>query len=197
MWLDPDRSKFQYETCRSQEWLSTMPDYLSLKFRCVGGDWEDYATGGACDVPVMRVEEMYLLEAEAVGMSKGVGEGMALLNNFMKSYRDPAYNKNIADQREFQLEVLTQERIEFWGEGNAFPNAKRLRPGTIQNYDGTNAPADIFKINCKDMKPNWNFVIPRSEIENNNAISKALNNPDPASTVTGPTPVGTYAPGNN
>ena len=197
MWLDPDRSKFQYETCRDQAWLASMPDYLSLKFRCVGGDWEAYGTGGACDVPVMRVEEMYLIEAEAVGMSQGVGEGMALLNNFMKNYRDPAYDKNIADQREFQLEVMWQERIEFWGEGNAFPTAKRLRPGTIQNYDGTNAPADIFKINCQDMKPNWNYVIPRSEIENNNAISKALNNPDPAATVTGPTAIGTFAPGNN
>ena len=197
MWLDPDRSKFQYETSRTQAWLASMPDYLSLKFRCVGGNWEDYGTGGACDVPVMRVEEMYLLEAEAVGMSQSVGEGVALLNTFMKTYRDPAYNFVASDQRSFQLEVLTQERIEFWGEGNAFPNAKRLRPGTIQNYEGTNAPADIFKINCQDMKPNWNFVIPRSEIENNNAISKALNNPDPASTVTGPTPVGTYAPGNN
>ena len=197
LWLDPDRSKFQYETCRSQAWLATMPDYLSLKFRCVGGDWEAYGTGGACDVPVMRVEEMYLLEAEAVGLTQGVGEGMALLNAFMKNYRDPEYNKNITDQREFQLEVLTQERIEFRGEGNAFPNAKRLRPGIIQNYDGTNAPADIFKINCKDIKPNWNFVIPRSEIENNNAISKALNNPDPSGTVKGPSPLGEYAPGNN
>lgn len=196
MWLDPDRSKFQYATCRSQEWLASMPDYLSLKFRCVGGDWEDYAAGGACDVPVMRVEEMYLLEAEAVGMSQGVAAGVAKLNSFMKSYRDPEYNCTLTDARQFQLEVLTQERIEFWGEGNAFPNAKRLRPGIMQNYEGTNAPADIFKLNCKDIKPNWNFVIPRNEIENNNGISKAQNNPDPASTVVGPSPVGEYAPGN-
>ena len=197
LWLDPDRSKFKYETSRDQAFLDAAPDYFSLKFRCVGGDWEDYTVGGACDVPVMRVEEMYLLEAEAVGLSKSVGEGMALLNTFMKTYRDPEYNKNITDQREFQLEVLTQERIEFWGEGNAFPNAKRIKPDIIQNFEGTNAPNDNFKINCKGMKPNWNFVIPRSEIENNNAISKAQNNPDPAKTVVGPTPEGTFAPGNN
>lgn len=196
MWLDPDRSKFQYETCRDQEWLAGMPDYLGLKFRCVGGDWEDYAAGGACDVPVMRVEEMMLLEAEAVGLSQGVAAGVAKLNTFMKSFRDPEYNCTLTDLRQFQLEVLTQERIEFWGEGNAFPNAKRLRPGIMQNYEGTNAPADIFKLNCKDIKPNWNFVIPRNEIENNNGISKAQNNPDPASTVKGPSPVGEYAPGN-
>ena len=195
MWLDPDRSKFEYETCRDQKYLDAAPDYLSLKFRCVGGDWEDYAAGGACDVPVMRVEEMYLLEAEAVGMSQGVAAGVEKLNNFMKAYRDPEYKCTLADARAFQLEVLTQERIEFWGEGNAFPNAKRLRPGTIQNYEGTNAPDVNFQINCKDIKPNWNYVIPRSEIENNNAITMELNNPDPAATVTGPTPVGEFAPG--
>ena len=87
-------------------------------------------------------------------------------------------------------------RIEFWGEGNAFPSAKRLKPGVMQNYEGTNAPANIFKINCQGIKPNWNFVIPISELNNNKAL-QGWNNPDPSQTVTGPSPVGQYAPGNN
>lgn len=195
LWLDPDRSRFNYQTCRDQAWLDGMPDYLSLKFRCVGGDWEDYAAGGACSVPVMRVEEMYLIEAEAVGMTQGVAAGVAKLNDFMKNYRDPQYNCTITDARAFQLEVLTQSRIEFWGEGVVLASAKRLRPGVMQNYDGTNAPADIFKLNCKEIKPIWNMVIPRSEIENNNGISEDQNNPDPTASVTGPSPVGQYATG--
>ena len=191
--LDPGKyDYYNYQTSRDQAYIEEAPAYLSLKFRCLGGDWQSYEVGGAVDVPVMRVEEMYLLEAEAVGMSQGVDAGVALLNSFMQQYRQPDYNFAASSQRALQLEVLTQERIEFWGEGWGFPNAKRIRPGIIQNYEGTNAPADIFKINCKDIKPNWNFVIPISEIQANPAL-EGWNNPDPTAKVTGPSPVGQYA----
>lgn len=192
--LDPAKyAYYDYQTCRDAAYINDAPAHLALKFRCLGGDWETYSVGGAVALPVMRVEEMYLLEAEAVGMSAGVAQGVALLNNFMQTYRQPSYNFAAADARALQLEVLKQERIEFWGEGWGFPNAKRIRPGVIQNYEGTNAPANIFKINCQDIKPNWNFVIPISEIQANKALD-GHNNPDPTATVTGPTPIGTYAP---
>ena len=139
----------------------------------------------------MRVEEMMLIEAEAVGASQGVAAGLTLLKNFMKN-RDAAYNFTTSDLREFQLEVLTQMRIEGWGEGWAFPSAKRLKPGVMQNYEGTNAPADIFKINCEGIKPNWNIVIPNSEVDANAAL-EGKNNPDPTQAVKGPSPVGKYA----
>ena len=191
--LDPAKyDYYNYQTCRDKDYIESAPAYLSLKFRCLGGDWETYSIGGAVDVPVMRVEEMYLLEAEAVGMSQGVAAGAALLNSFMQSYRQSDYNFSASSTRALQLEVLTQERIEFWGEGWGFPNAKRIRPGVIQNYEGTNAPENIFKINCRDIKPNWNFVIPIFEIQANSALED-WNNPNPTGTVTGPTPVGQYA----
>lgn len=193
--LDPEKlNYYDYQTCRDEQWIEDMPAYLSLKFRCRGGDFETYSVGGAVDVPIMRVEEMYLIEAEAVGASQGVAAGVAKLNEFMQNYRQPDYNCTLTDLREFQLEVLTQMRIEFWGEGNAFPSAKRLKPGVVQNYEGTNAPADIYKLNCAGIKPNWNLVIPISEVQANVAL-EGNNNPDPTGTVTGPTPVGEYAPG--
>ena len=192
--LDPQKYDFYpYESSRDREYIESAPAYLSLKFRCLNGDWESYEVGGAVDVPIMRVEEMYLLEAEAVGMSQGVAQGVALLKDFMTKYRQPDYNFTTADARAFQLEVLTQERIEFWGEGWGFPNAKRIQPDVIQNYTGTNAPANIFKINCKGIKPNWNFVIPLTELQANRALV-GHNNPDPTATVTGPTPIGEFAP---
>ena len=191
--LDPGKyDYYNYQTSRDQAYIEEAPAYLSLKFRCLGGDWQSYEVGGAVDVPVMRVEEMYLLEAEAVGMSQGAEAGAALLNSFMQNYRQPDYNFAPSSTRALQLEVLTQERIEFWGEGWGFPNAKRIRPGIIQNYEGTNAPADIFKINCQDIKPNWNFVIPISEIQANPAL-EGWNNPDPTAKVKGPSPVGQYS----
>lgn len=194
--LDEKKYEFhKYETCRTEKYIKEAPALLSLKFRCLNGDWEKYETGGAVDVPIMRVEEMYLIEAEAVGMSQDYSDGAKLLTDFMTKYRQEDYKCPATDARSLQIEVLTQERIEFWGEGWGFPNAKRIRPGVIQNYDGTNAPTDEFKINCKDIKPIWNLVIPVSEVQANKAL-EGYNNPDPTKTVTGPTKVGTYAPGN-
>jgi hypothetical protein len=191
--LDPEKYDYHnYETVRDKAWIENAPNYLSLKFRCKNGDWETYSVGGAVDVPVMRVEEMYLIEAEAVGASQGVAAGVAKLNSFMQSYRQPDYNCTITDLYEFQKEVLTQMRIEFWGEGNAFPTAKRLKPGVIQNYDGTNAPGDLFKMNFLGVKPNWNLVIPVFEVDANVALIDN-NNPDPSNSVDYPTPVGQYA----
>ncbi len=194
--IDPAKSDFYpYECVQGDEFLEDAPDYLSLKFRCCGGDYATYSVGGTADVPVMRVEEMYLIEAEALGMSQGVGSGVSALNSFMQNYRDPAYNFSASSSRDLQLEVLTQMRIEFWGEGNAWPSAKRIRPGVMQNYAGTNAPADKFKVNCQDIKPNWTIVIPIDEIQSNKALD-GYNNPDPTGCIAVPCAVGEYAPGN-
>lgn len=193
--LDPDREFYAYQSVRGNEWLNEQEDYTSIKFRCAGGDYKTYSVGAAVDIPIMRVEEMYLIEAEAIGASQNVAAGVAALNSFMQLYRQPDYNCTASDLREFQLEVLKQMRIEFWGEGNAFPTAKRLQPDVIQNYEGTNVVEDIFKINCKGMKPNWNMVIPISEVDANVAL-QGMNNPDPSNAIpTRPTPVGQFAPG--
>ena len=195
--LDPAKfDYYEYKTVRDRQYIEDAPACLALKFRCLQGDWENYSTGGAVDVPIMRVEEMMLIEAEATAAAGNLAGGVALLNNFMQKYRDPNYACYTDNLRNFQLEVLTQMRIEFWGEGNAFPSAKRLKPGVMQNYDGTNAPSNIFKINCEGIKPWWNLVIPISELNNNRAL-QGMNNPDPTQKVTGPSKVGQYAPGNN
>ena len=191
--LHPDKlDYYNYKTVRDEDFIIDAPAYLSIKFRCREGNWETYSIGGVSDIPIMRIEEMYFIEAEAAGVANGVGAGVDKLNSFMKSYRQPDYNYSTGDLRSFQIEVLTQMRIEFWGEGNAFPSAKRIKPDIIQNYEGTNAPGDIFKINMKGIKPNWNLVIPIDEMEANSALT-GLNNPDPTGTVTGPTPIGTFA----
>jgi hypothetical protein len=195
--LDPQKYDFyDYQSCRDTEYINDAPACLSLKFRCRNGDYETYSVGGAVDLPVMRVEEMYLIEAYATGAANGVGSGVALLNSFMQNYRQPDYNYTGSNLRDFEIEVLTQMRIEFWGEGNAFPIAKRLQPDVIQNYTGTNAPTDAFKINCKGIKPNWNFVIPTSEVQSNSAL-ETTNNPDPSGCIVTPVAVGTFAPANH
>lgn len=191
--LDPDRSIYAYESIRGEKWLAGMPDYTSLKFRCGNGDFETYSIGGAVDVPLMRIEEFYFIKAEAIAQTQGVSAGVQVLNDFMK-YRDRAYSCEATTLRDFQLENLLQMRVEFWGEGTAFYMAKRIKPGVMQNYAGTNANGDAMKINCAGIKPNWNFVIPNYEFESNPCLEKE-NNPDPSSVIKGPSPEGQYAPG--
>lgn len=194
--LDPKRKRGDYETCRDEDYLADAPDYLALKFRCASGDYQTYSVGGAIDVPIMRLEELYLIRAEAAGMNQGLGKGIELLNSWVNSYRDAAYKCRAADEREFQIAVLDQMRLEFWGEGNAFPSAKRIKPGVMQYYDGTNAPANIYYINAEGIKPNWTLVIPLSEIQSNKAL-EGWNNPDPTNSIDGKlAQKGVYAQGN-
>lgn len=192
--VDPDRENHARESVYGAEWLAKNADYLALKFRCKEQNTETYTVGGAVDVPVMRVEEMYFIEAEAAAHAN-LENGKTLLVDFMKAHRDPEYTCELTDLREFQLEVLTQMRIEFWGEGCAFQQAKRIQPGIMQNYTGTNASDDKTKINCYGMKPTWNMVIPKSETDANVAL-QGFNNPNPTKTVKCPSDVDVYAPGN-
>ncbi len=183
-WVDPKKyDYYNYQTIRGKDWIEESPAYLALKFRCVNGDYETFTIGGVADVPMMRIEEMYYIEAEAKGLGQSVGAGVEALNAFVKAYRQPDYDFKATTVEEFEKEILFQKKIEFWGEGVAFFDAKRMRAGTLQSYEGTNAPSDEFKLNCNGIKPSWNFVIPQSEVNNNVALD-GFNNPDPTNTVT-------------
>ena len=214
--IDPDRKNFpaSYYKWGSSEYLEAypfedLPDYMSFKIRCKEGDWETYSIGGAVDFPIMRVEEMYLIEAEAVGLSQGENAGIELLEKFMTTYRDPAYTyaaaKATFDQgfvKNFSEEVLYQKRIEFYGEGVGFFDAKRIRPGIITWYPGSNVIHETVKYEIKEASPYWNFLIPQSEIENNDyivaegetpveveGVMQTVNNPDPTNKVANSTKV--------
>ncbi|MBQ1979702.1 MAG: RagB/SusD family nutrient uptake outer membrane protein, partial [Alistipes sp.] len=67
--------------------------YIVMKFRAAGGDAgrKDNFMGTVVSVPSIRVEEMILIEAEAIGMQEGrEAEGIAKLTAFAKT-RDAAY----------------------------------------------------------------------------------------------------------
>ncbi|MCF0179022.1 MAG: hypothetical protein HUJ97_02075, partial [Bacteroidales bacterium] len=85
-----------------------------------------------------------------------------------------------------------QMRIEFWGEGNAFPIAKRIGMDVLNNYEGTNAPADLFKVNYQGFKPSWTLCIPDYETQSNQVLA-SQNNPNPTGVTTYPTPIGEWA----
>lgn len=168
-------------------------DGLEVKFRNAGGTsglLSQY-TGFCVAVPLMRVEEMKLIEAEAVGMQEGrLQEGISLLTAFAKS-RDPQYvygkhNEAYgnAATSAFQNEVWWQRRIEFWGEGLATFDIKRLGKGIVRSYEGTDADGNAYATNHVEFyrwnlnsTPGWmTYCITGAETRYNTGCT---NNPTP------------------
>lgn len=182
-WIAPERT-YMYKTNmpEGQAFIAELPDYVNLKFRPMGGETIDYKTGGATYIPMMRVEEMYLIEAEATAYDN-LTAGQQLLQDFMANRLSKGnYFSSAASFEDFQREVLLQKRIEFWAEGIVYFDYKRIRAGITRGYEGTNFYED-YRFNCEEIAPWWTFVIPRSEYSNNSGITQELNNPDPSETV--------------
>jgi len=158
-------------------------DHVSLKFRPGSGEHLGYMIGNSVSVPLMRMEEMMLIEAEAAGRI-ALADGKALLDAFGK-LRDPGYQSKATSVEEFVDEVWLQRRIELWGEGFAPFDLKRLNKPVIRGYVGTNHNPNA-RYNTTEM-PVWlNFVIPSTEVNANDGISSPdENNPSPQT----PTPI--------
>lgn len=166
---------------------------LSVKFRAAGGEagHANQYTAFLQSVPLMRVEEMKLIEAEAVGMQAGrETEGIALLTAFAQQ-RDPNYvygrhNESYGNTATsaFQNEIWWQRRVEFWGEGLSLWDIKRLNKAVIRSYAGTNH-LEGMRWNSTDATDRaegnnypsaMNFCIVQSETNYNTACT---NNPAP------------------
>lgn len=146
---------------------------LSLKFRAAGGDagHNNVKIGFCVAVPLMRVEEMILIEAEAAGM-QDEARGKTLLENFAKT-RDPQYTYNTLQT--FRDNIWWQRRVELWGEGFATFDIKRYEKGITRSYAGTNHPKG-YRWNT-DAVPDWmNLCIVQTETNYNTAC---VSNPTP------------------
>ena len=158
-----------------------LPPYTTVKFRPGQGNTTAYNIGAACSYPLMRVEEMYFIEAEAAAHTNAA-KGVELLNTFMKTYRDAKYNCTLSNSDEVVQEVVLQKRIELWGEGRTFFDIKRLNLSVTRAYAGTNVPRPV-QYNTKG-RPAWmNFVLPKFEGVFNTAVTD-YNNPDPSGKYT-------------
>ncbi len=167
--------------------LAFTSPYVNLKFRPSGGSCVEYTEGNCADHLLMRVEEMYFIEIEAVlnmnNEKGGLDKAKELLNDFMQTYRYRSYDcSQITSKEMFIKEMLLQKRIEFWGEGILMYDYKRLNQGITRGYTGTNFPA-VARFNTEARSPQWNIVITRSEFQSNTALNQATNNPDPTSTM--------------
>ncbi|MET3027717.1 RagB/SusD family nutrient uptake outer membrane protein [Flavobacterium sp. UW10123] len=136
--------------------------YTSQKFLAV-------STGDSrCDVPYMRVAEMYLIEAEAKARM-GNADAANILFEFEKA-RNPSYTLSTNSGQALVDEILLQRRIELWGEGFRFYDLKR----TNSPLDRTGANHDFGIVNgVMQVAPSdkrWQWLIPRAEINANPLI---------------------------
>lgn len=158
-----------------------MPAYASVKFRPNQGNTDDYLIGGASAYPIMRVEEMYFIEAEATAHSNPA-KGKELLESFMKTYRDPNYTCKASSTDDVVEEAVFQKRVELWGEGQTFFDIKRLNYSVTRGYPGTNW-YDLTRLNTKG-RPAWmNLVFVSYEGDYNQGV-RGMNNPDPSDCYT-------------
>lgn len=154
---------------------------LELKFRPKGGVTANQYEGWTVALPIMRVEEMKLIEIEAAGR-QDEARGIQLLTEFAKT-RDPQYEYGTHGSEayynlqtgQFVNEVWWQRRVEFWGEGIATLDIKRLQKGIIRSYAGTNHPTD-YRWNMQTT-PQWmTLCFVQTESNYNNLL---VQNPTP------------------
>ncbi|MCH5221170.1 MAG: RagB/SusD family nutrient uptake outer membrane protein [Muribaculaceae bacterium] len=144
--------------------------YIAIKFRPGEGNMTDYNVGAVVAYPLMRVEEMYFIEAEAKAHNNPA-EGNNLLTTFMKAYRNPNYTNYVSDEDGVVEEIVFQKRIELWGEGLSFFDIKRLNMPVTRFYDGTNFDITLNTFNT-NTRPAWmNFCIVQTEPNNNTGVA--------------------------
>lgn len=138
--------------------------YMVQKFRLPGTP----STSTMGDVPFMRAAELFLIDAEAKARQGKDGEAAKVLFDLVKT-RDAAYTQSTATGAELMEEILFNRRIELWGEGFRFTDLKRLN--VPLNRNGANhlpAVAVLFDVPAGDNQ--WEFLIPRREIDANKQI---------------------------
>jgi len=146
---------------------TTYLPYTNVKFGC-----NPIATvTNEEDFPFIRVDEMYLIQAEAKA-HLSEAEGASILTNYVKTYRDPAYDVKGRNLSIFN-EIWFQRRVELWGEGFFTFDMKRMgKPlvrfhGSGQNKG--NQPENFaFNMEADDAWLNMRFS--QGELDTNHGI---------------------------
>lgn len=180
-WVNPDREKYPYSyyqtTLDKKTWENSIQDYTGFKFRPGEGNGVTFSVGSVADFPLMRVEEMYLIQAEAAGM-QNLSRGKQLLETFVQTYRNPSFRSAASDGKGLQDEIFLQRQIEFWGEGIIMFDYKRLDKPQFKGYTGTNHFAEC-RYNSPDGNAPWTTLpLPLAEVSAN-TILKDQQNPNP------------------
>lgn len=143
-----------------------------------------YTIGGTTneeDWPFMRVEEMLLIQAEGLIKSGQTAAGVQVLNDFVRTYRDPQYNAE-ATGRKIEDEVWFQRRVELWGEGFSNSDTRRLGKPLVRFHGSDSNWPEAFRFNMTADDGWWLLRFCTDELNNNLAI---VDNEGGASPVSG------------
>lgn len=146
--------------------------YTQVKFGT--NDGQLASTDNSNDFPLVRIEEMYLVRAEALTMAGKAEEGASVLEDFVRNYRNPSYSASSDSVEMLRDEIWQQRRIEFWGEGLSWFDIMRLEKGVDRRGHGFPAAAVM---NIPAGSQALVYRIPQSEEQYNN---KLVNNPSVA-----------------
>lgn len=152
--------------------ISPFSPYTQLKFGASGGEvfpGGSFNTSGATDVPLMRIEELYYMLAEAQGHIS-LGEGVTTLQNFVKTYRNSVYTFTASSIDAFVDEIWFQRRIELWGEGFSYFDMMRLQKPLDRRGGGF--PAE-WVFNIAPENPCLIYEIVQSEVQANPLIPES------------------------
>ncbi|MEA5129116.1 MAG: RagB/SusD family nutrient uptake outer membrane protein [Proteiniphilum sp.] len=175
----PLYNKMGQQDVRRQWWeptkYSSVAPYLQVKFRFSNAQT---STG---DKLWMRVEEMYLTEAEAENRLGNDAAARKLLEDLVKT-RDPGYTTSksgtqlgalTSDETGSLLEeILVHRRIELWGEYGRVFDIKRLKQGfTRTTAMGWPTSALITGVNTQNPETYaWVLTIPQAEFDGNESL---------------------------
>lgn len=151
-----------------------MDAYTNVKFGMASGIGSEINDN---DWPLMRVEELILIKAEGLIKSGSVVEGKQVLEDFVKTYRDPNYSidaklaAGLADNTEgLYNEIWFQRRLELWGEGFGMSDIMRLKKPVVRYHSEDDPYPAAFQFNVEYGDPYMLLRFPQTEMDNNAAI---------------------------
>jgi hypothetical protein len=128
------------------------------------------------DYTYVRVPEMYLIEAEALARDGKDSEAAAALFTLV-SNRDSGYTQSTKTGNDLLEEIYLQRRIELWGEGFGLTDMKRFNKGLERTYTNSTHPQNSGYFDYPAGSTKFTFQIPLTEINLNDAITSADQNP--------------------
>ena len=163
---------------------SSYTSYCQIKFKMA-----DYTTRTG-DYLLMRAEEMILIKAEAECHQKEYDAARTTIKT-LGNARDSKFEERLAARTDANTynsdtnapletlmdEILFQRRVELWGEVGRIFDMQRLGLGYNRNYEGSNHTEKVTTKNTNAASPLFILPLPQSEIDGNENITSADQNP--------------------
>ena len=159
--------------------------YAARKFGDDGNWTQDYI--------YMRAAEMVLIEAEAEARQGNVAQASVVLKELLDNRIKGGWDNSVFDtytQNQAVNYILTQRRIELWGEGFSFFDLKRNEFGINRNYAAGDKRAfgsgsrgantnhlsgHLLEVPAHDVL--WTYQLPLRELQENEQIDEKDQNP--------------------